>query len=500
MRKSKRSRMGIGAAALVGLCLTALSAAAQQERNVTTSKGNGDTVKVTVSGNVVLDYVYRGREVTAFTDSVGVFGAATSDGENTFEGYVAARLDLELSDKVSALLEFGTKRVDGAAGGINEWGGTAALGLQLREAGITLKDFLMADLSVQFGITNWTFDVRGKGSSFAFDPRHSQSLNRNLNQVGTGANGLNNREVNAARLAMAGTPEELESVGTTFTYSRNNITVDLVLLPAAIEGGEMGSDESLYAIDAWYKWDDKGSKAGVILAQQNLRSAPIGNPSHAHIYTIGLGADAKLMDGNLEIYAEAYFQFGKTGEVGTSDSKANGRAFNLGAQYNIPNNNIWFGASYSLISGDGDTSATDDKTGRFVSYENVHDLMILEDQYFGFDWDSNYQAIKISGGTSLSVGSGKNNLDLMAIIGIARANKDIAYTLGVAAGTTDKKLGNEFDVRANWHLNKQASIGLGFAYLFGSNILEDSMSAAGAPTNRDEKSAFMYTLGLDLRF
>ena len=82
MRKSKRSLMGIGAGALVGLCLTALSAAAQQERNVTTSKGNGDTVKVTVSGNVVLDYVYRAREMTAYTDSFSGAGTTARSGRS----------------------------------------------------------------------------------------------------------------------------------------------------------------------------------------------------------------------------------------------------------------------------------------------------------------------------------------------------------------------------------------------------------------------------------
>ena len=189
MRKSKRSLMGIGAGALVGLCLTALSAAAQ-EKNVTTSKDRGDTVKVTVSGNVVLDYVYRSREMTAFTDTFGTYAAPAnpSQAENTFEGYVAARLDVELSDKVSAQVEMGTKLIDN--GGINRWGNQNAQGIVLRQAAVTLNDFLVSDLKAQLGMTTWSFDVRGKGSSFAFDPRHSQSLNRNLAQIGA----INTRE------------------------------------------------------------------------------------------------------------------------------------------------------------------------------------------------------------------------------------------------------------------------------------------------------------------
>ena len=61
-----RSRGGIGAAALIGLCLSSLAAMAQ-EKPVMTSKQDPDTVKVTVTGDVVLDYVWRSREMTELT-------------------------------------------------------------------------------------------------------------------------------------------------------------------------------------------------------------------------------------------------------------------------------------------------------------------------------------------------------------------------------------------------------------------------------------------------
>ena len=492
MRKSMGSRVGIGAGALLGLCLAALPAAAQQERNVTTSKDRGDTVKVTVSGNVVLDYVYRSREMTAFTDTFTAYTAPAtpSIAENTFEGYVAARLDIEMSDKVSALVEFGTKRVDGGA--ILRWGGVSASGIDLREAAVIMNDFLTADLKAQLGVTTWSFDVRGKGSSMAFDPRHSQSLTRNL----SGAITL--QETGNGRLALAAAPEELESVGSTLTYSRNNLTFDLVLLPAAIEGGAIHGDEALYAIDGWYKLDDKGSRIGMILAHSTLPGV-VGGNSHVQLNTFGIGADVKSLAEGLEVYAEVYFQFGQAGENAVGDTiRANGRAAQAGVEYHLKSeNDIWFGINFTWMSGDDDTSASDNKASRFVGYENIHDLMILEDQYFGFDWDSNMSVVKLMGGASFSVGGGKNNLEVSAILGNARTAKKVGFT-----GTTEtsRKLGNEIDAKVSWHLNHQASLSLGVGYLFSSDVLEKSMDATGYTAKQSLNNAWMYTLGVDVKF
>src|SRR5437762_4286272 len=99
--------------------LFAVLLAALQEKPLSTSKEMDQTVRVTVTGEVDLDYVWRRQEITAFTG--GVSGPGNSASENTFEGFVALRLNVELSDKVSAIIEVGTKRVDG--GQINFFAG-----------------------------------------------------------------------------------------------------------------------------------------------------------------------------------------------------------------------------------------------------------------------------------------------------------------------------------------------------------------------------------------
>src|SRR5262249_15604072 len=153
----------------------------------------------------------------------------------------------------------GTKRVDG--GVINNWGNTFANGVVLREARITASDFMMSGLSLGAGISPWTFDVRGQGHSFAFDPRHSQSIRQDLKTVQDGPGTL---------AAHAGDPNELQPVGFWLNYSGQNspFSLDVVMLPAVIEGGPPSNDEALYAVDFWYKLDSvgKGSKVGGIIA------------------------------------------------------------------------------------------------------------------------------------------------------------------------------------------------------------------------------------------
>ena len=48
------------------------------------------------------------------------------------------------------------------------------------EARVTVNDFMTQNLKLGVGISDWTFSVRDKVGSFAFDPRHSQSFAHNL--------------------------------------------------------------------------------------------------------------------------------------------------------------------------------------------------------------------------------------------------------------------------------------------------------------------------------
>lgn len=470
-----------------------------QERPLTTNKEMSDTVKVTVTGQVVLDYVWRSAEITAFTDPLaGDSDEDTSDDENTFEGFLAVRLDIEMADKVSAVVEFGTKRVD--AGGIERWADGEAEEIRLREAHVMLGEFIVPNLKAQFGMTTWSFDVRGRGSSFAFDPRHSSSFAKNRNNV---------EDVDTALQGRAGVPDELETVGFWLAYSAGGLAVDFIFLPAVLEGGSPSDDESLYAFNFFYNLDSlgKGSRIGGILALVGLGDGPAGSDlfgTGTGIFTIGGGVTLKEMVPGLELYGEIYLQFGEAGKfdppgVIDEDLDAQGMAFQVGAEYRLPNNpmNLWIAGNITIITGDDDdavTSADDDGVDSFMSYENVNDLLILEDMYFGFDWDTNYTAFKISGGVTLSFGQGKDNLQVSAILGIARTTEKVDFG---AVGGNETALGNEFDARAKWILSKQAALTAAVGLLFGSKVMEESMSPT---SDHQDDGAILYTLGAELRF
>jgi len=446
------------------------------------SKDRTDTVKISLSGEFDLDYVWRRDELTAFKGGVGANTPADSASENTFEGFVAMRLNAELSDKVTAVLEFGTKRADAGSLAVfaaPSGGGTAALNLQLREASLSIQELYLPELQAQIGISTWNFDLRGKGESMAFDPRHSQSFWRNVNPVPDSDTTLRRR---------ASDPEELEPVGIWLRYGREKLIVDLVVLPAVIEGGSTHSDEALYAVDLFYKIDDKDSRIGLIA------SAAAGPGGGSRVYTYGGGFDYRGY-GSFDLYGEIYLQTGTSGVGGVTPTvDVSAYAYQVGIEYVVPGDaKSWIGVNLTYFSGDSEANS---KSAAFASYENMHDLMILEDMYLGFDWDTNYRAIKIAGGFSTNAG-GKGNLRFAGIIGLCQTAKAVQFsTIPVPENT--HKLGNEADITAALDFTKQLTLNAGVGYLWGSRVLEDSMGGQGV--GNASLHTILFSIGTDVKF
>jgi len=457
--------------------------AAAQEKPVMTTRDMAETVKVTVTGEVDLDYVWRQREITAMTGGVGNANTpADAASENTFEGFVALRVTAELSDKITGVLEFGTKRVD--AGVINYFAapsgtGSSAISLQLREANITIQELFLPELKLQVGISTWNFDIRGKGQSFAFDPRHSQRFDRNVNA---------GPDTDGALLGRAGDYQEMEPVGAWLRYGREKLVLDLVALPAVIEGGSPHNDEAFYAIDLLYKIDDKDSRFGLIAS---VTSDPGGRST---IYTYGGGFDWKGT-GGFDVYAEIYGQQGWNNDGGLNpELKVAAWAGQVGVDHMVPSDaKSWIGVNLTYFTGDGSANTS---SKAFTSYENVHDLLILEDMYLGFDWDTNYRAIKIAGGFSTAA-LGKGALKLSAILGLCQTAKAVQFTT-IAVPESTHKLGDEADVKADWEISKQLTLNAGVGFLWASEVLEDSLGGPSAPNS--SKKTILFTLGTDLKF
>lgn len=480
----KRISVALAPAFVLALALSV----AAQEKPVTTTKDMDKTVKVTVTGEVLLDYVYRSSELTyaiGRTAPVGGGAPNDSDGETTIEGFIRAGFNVELTDKISGVVEFGTKGVDNGA--TTYFGETGADGIVVREARVNIGEFLNPSLSLELGISTWMFDPAGQGSPAAFAPRFSSSATKNVNRVAQTGAVLTSNQL-----------DEIDPVGAVGTWKSGLMQLDVVFLPAVIEGSSAGNDEALYAADFFYTLDEKsGSRLGAILA---VGSGPGRNTS---IITLGGGLSWKSIP-NLDLYGEVYVQFGNAGTVVIAGQDENldaaGKALQIGAAYTLQGNNpVVLGAKITYFSGDGDdpVTSTDTDVEAFVGYENVNDLAILEDMWWGLDIDTNYTALKIHG--KISFGA----IDLAAILGIVTANEDVE-NIGTTGTSDEDAWGQEFDVKATWNLNKQFNLHVLLAMLMGSDILEGGMEqgAGGTrPVSRDEgDSAILYAIGFDLKF
>jgi hypothetical protein len=458
----------------------AMSAFAQGAK-IDTNAQNTETVKVTVSGGLDVDWIWRDRAFNAATGlNVGTVTGNFTD-EGFFVGHYNVQLDIDLSEKVKILLRIDNPslpRTAAVTGGGNVLGtNPEGMTAQVRQANITFNELFDPAVSLSVGTNEATFDIRGNGSPLFWDPAHSGSIYGNV----AGALPLGNG-------SSTSTADELQPTGVVFSYNRESIHLNVILAPAIIERGASKADESGGAVTLLYDLTGgsmgKGSRLGAIVALTS------GAGSGA-MYTVGGGATVRdLGMKGLELFGEFYFQ---AGEV-TLDTDAGGFALEIGAKLMFEHDlQPWVEAKLTMQTGDDDQTAGDQDVDAFLSYEHHDDLMILQSDFYGADWDTNFFGIIISGGVALNVGQGKNNLRVWGVIGLCRTMEDVAF-----GATNEDALGNEVDIRAAYDFSKQVTIDAGIAMLFGSDILE--LSGGGSADPDADDSSFLFTWGVSGKF
>ena len=393
------------------IAVLALSANAQQ--GIQTNADRKETLKVTVSGGFDMDWVYRGKELTE------LLGGSGRD-EGRIESNANVRFDIDLSNKVSVILNLATVRLNGSYASIGQLG-DGGQNVELWDAAVRIQEVLDPAITIQVGTNNdFMFDLRGRGSPLFFAPGMSGSFGSNIG--GTTAGDLNYNQV----------------AGVVLWYNRDAAHFALALLPAINEGGPASNDEAAYAVTFYYDLDSvgKGSRIGAILSVNTLADlAPAASGgSESQIITIGGGASLKGLGGmeGLEVFGEFYIQSGDIGPTGD----AGGTAFSLGGHYDLQGEGSpWVGLEFTILSGDDDLADTD--VDSFLSYENVNDFLIIESNMFGLNINTNYTAIKIMGGISFTAGGGdKNNISVSGGLGLFTATEDI--NVGGTIGNTDE--------------------------------------------------------------
>lgn len=471
--------------------------AQETEAKLKTHAERPETTVITVSGDVDLDWVWRDRALSAARGTFGTYGAGPGDAgrsEAVIHAGYHVRLIADLSSKVRIVLSVENPRLDGTAFPNADVLGTNPEGLTplVREAAFVFHELFDPALALTVGANKWSWNVRDDGKALFWDPAHSGSITSNVLGAMSGGNGASTPGV-----------DELQPTGLLLAFNREQIHVTVALLPAIIERGAAAKDEAGYLGALTYDLEGvgKGSRLGMILAVTSTGFTRVIGSSATESTLITLGGGVALRDvgmEGLELFGEFYVQGGTIGTTtsagGTVEIDAGGFAIEAGAKYRLGGSLLpWVELKFTLLSGDDDQSLTDTDCDAWLSYGNHADLMIIEDPFYGFGWNANEFAVKLSGGVALSMMGKTNNLRLRGIFGWCDATEDVTF----ASGREDR-LGMEFDAMAEWEFHKQVTINGGFGLLMASQILEESLG--GSSNANASSSSFLFTLGLAARF
>jgi hypothetical protein len=446
---------------VLALATTAFAAG----KAVTTVEDHKDTLQVTVCGEVDLDYIHRSDELTEL-----IFG--TNSESNLVEGEVDINLTADLSNNVQVLVGLSTQRVTGvnAEEVFGENGEDTELYVEV--ARITVSEFLDPAIGLELGVVDPKFQVSNIGGAI-FDPCNSDEIDTTFS---AGANALTTGR------------DELQPTGLVATYERDKLGLKLLALPAIVEAGAGGDrdDEAAWGAQLFYDMAGsigaagEGSQLAIMAVMHNAENGNGGVESA--FWTLGGGISLVGVTENLDVFGEVYFQFGDAYEDGAGDMvDAGGIALQVGAQLNLEGDNKpYIRGIITHLSGDDDAADADEDG--FASYESISDLLILEDQNFGVNVRNNYTAIKGMGGLTTEMAG--NAVELKGVIGFAQTVEDVAG---------EDALGIEVDALVVIHLNAQAAITGGVAFLSSSDVLEQL-------TSNTEDSTWLFTLGANAGF
>jgi len=253
---------------------------------VVTGDGATDTMKVTVSGWLDMDWVLREGEV------VNVRGGGTDD-NNGIEGTVGVRLDAELSSNIAATVEGATRRLNGDTVTSIFGANAESTDIVVTEANVTFREALNPSLTIKAGIVPHSFQVSDQGGKI-FDPRWSDSIQSYQNNDPTVGLGY----------------DELQPSGVVGMWARENFSLDLFLLPSIDDGGDSSADEAAYGADVWWNLAGTGSLAegsglGVLFAWHALPG------SENDFLTFGGGVNLVGLVQSLDLFVEAYANSGQ---------------------------------------------------------------------------------------------------------------------------------------------------------------------------------------------
>jgi len=470
---------------------------------------------LTLKLDVDAPWAFRSKDINVFHNAAGVGLNAAQESDALMTPLVSLTTEWALKDKVTAVVELANLRLQlGAVGGTGtldnaQYGAGQNITTGFRQAYIKVEDFIADKLTMNYGIQPLKLTLRkGEGAFFA-DVSYSLSPSlkvpldisvaaRSTTTRGYGEfSGLNFKYGNAAA----------DNYDVGFFYG---VTVEF---PTA---GGLRFEDRLLGFTFTYK----------LSGEDNVIKAVVAQASNAwtemNALTIGVGADyfGAMPNKALEIYGEVYMQSGTASNAGWTATGAQAdvdqaaQAYRFGAQYNFAQDlKPYVGLSYWFLSGGDDSarykagSAKYTENNHFVSYENSQSTLILEDNLYGLNLDSNYTAIKVEAGITTSFKLDKSGeaspLYVKLLLGQFSLNKEPLMTAAdpkTGLFTTDDGLGTEIDIVATLEATKNLSLSLGLGMLSGGDFFGSVRftNAAGGTDSFD--SMTMVIFGAKLSF
>ncbi len=517
---------------------------------VTTTDVKGHAAQITISGGIDIDSVFRSdgvaavlnRESGSDTNLNNTRVGDQSDSDSFWSPLVTLRVDAMLARHVSGVIELENARLrsniskgndnvqqgggpadrfealDDPGDGSTGWGTDANEDLiggrdimpAVRLAYIQVDEFLSPCLSAKIGIFDEVWDLRGNGNPFFMGLRTDGAGYASVGPV-TEAFGSFGQQWAYSNILGAGGRglyrDSAEAGGLEFWYKADeSLKVELYYLNL-VETGFLHEDEATYGVHALYNIHDSPSM------MEGFFSVISNDSDHNRMYTIGGGADYWV--DRAELFGEVIYQWGDYGDEGAvfnntlagADGRIDQRAWAgyVGARYNFDvQMKPYAEVMYQYISGDNGAHANKGDTNRdFVSYEDNDSEMILEDNLYGLDVQSNYWKVQMEMGLTSSICADDD----------LRVKFQYAYNQLVTAPDrverTDlqrgrglsKQLGQEVDFHADWAYSDSLRFGLGVGYLFSGGFWNDPNGFGADRTNTGiSDNMWMVMVDAQLRF
>ncbi len=441
------------------------------------------TVQIVLSGALGFRYIFR---EDLFADAVLGNQSNGLDGD-FFDPQIILNLEIQLAKNVSGVIELHNEsRVNqlirtslGTLHITNRSDEDDNFQFEFEKAYIRVDNFLLDNLTLKAGIIPQSYSLRANGEAFFLDLGEAESPFGEIEDTNARGIHFSFQPTKALELYVDGFYFTTSETG----FNRQDESIAGLNFDLYLSKTVKGDDGSTHELGRFF----------------NLILAAISGDSNQPIWSVGFGVDYFLSDAPenylIELYAESLFQVGQFGRKGRAPNFANRNQSHLafggyaGARYSYEASEWkpFVDVSFWYISGDDD-DPNSSKNRDLVTYENIDSTLIVEENDYGFDIDSNYWAVKFKSGISL-----EPLFDEQVKLEVLYAHFEAVDEAGGKSG----RIGDEVDLRVIWEYSPDLTFSLAAGLLFNSKFLKEVFDEVGVD---GDQNVFLLRLEMLLRF